>query len=630
MAELNLSEQLRQVRSQQRREKLAPWLDAATTAGDIFTGGAIGRARRRKESAQDKPLTLREKIATARSQAKLQSQEKLNNRRAQQQGEISDKAQKKLEALRASRQRKLAGKTEEGVRNKWATWMAKERGKWTDVFVGEFLEDLAKLDPTQARLIMQMVDPTLLEQLNKNEFPALGKDKRGIYDKINRAELADANLELQIQEQERIAEQADAKLAEIESSRAVGAGGNAAGIYDAAAHVRELMEVVPDSRKKSVQQISSLMKDEQLIEMAENMGVDAENDTQMRHFVKTVIKAQKRADKILKLAAKNGWTADELADRYWEKPTPEDYEGMMTDEQQLNRAKWILMGIDDPAYLAAKDQLVAGEFEEVMSFNADEYTPSMDLDPDTEGIQEPQRLIDARKAREAEEVPEGEVSEESLQVSGEVGVDPDALSDEEFLERYGMTREEAEDSDKGFTEAQERSQLREIEQGQLEETDADVTAMMAEEEFAPAVEHGHANWTPERIAARDAYIKAQESGRKAEALIAANEVRRLDGKPLIPQAKIDAAAAQDAKRQNQAQLRETDDAVTDMIEAEEFKPLSFTAPRVRALQKSLTREQEMAEALADAPESPPKTPEQLEQERKAKNTTVAGAAAALQ
>jgi len=66
------------------------------------------------------------------------------------------------------------------------------------------------------------------------------------------------------------------------------------------------------------------------------------------------------------------------------------------------------------------------------------------------------------------------------------------------------------------------------------------------------------------------------------------------------------------------------------------QPLSFTAPRVDALQESLTREQAKAKALANALEgpgqedkAPPKTQEQLEQERKAKNTTVAGAAATL-
>ncbi len=229
--------------------------------------------------------------------------------------------------------------------------------------------------------------------------------------------------------------------------------------------IRALYDADPDNRKDSQKQHEALYNDPKMRELARGMGLNPDNSIQMDHFIKTMTKAEKKARKLYAKARRKGWTEQEMAAELERSNLYSDPEGL-SNKHMLVRMQLKLLGVKKPEALATTltPEEIEGVGEELTSEYEEEYDAnyvygatkeeaaesvagrteeeqvevdaavvgqeeenlqtqqdlaesfSMDVDPDTEGIQEPSGRVAARKAREAE----------------------GQLSDEEFRARHGV------------------------------------------------------------------------------------------------------------------------------------------------------------------------------------------------
>ncbi len=633
----DLSQQLRDYRLTQRKEKLATVGRIAGGILDIPLQGGVSGSVRRWSPPKDKPLTIREQLG-----AELKLAEKSQARSARNKASI-DMHAKRAVALEQQMADLQPGpvqldKTQQHalqeLRREQAQYQGSKNEFPTD-YLTRVVEKLSKYDGRVAVHIMNEISPKLVQSVMGEADDNLGtggdlaafkmmiadhnvtNDERAAKLDQVRADYNEAKADLQAAEAGEI-RHGDG-ISGVDTGVDFSKSPPSSSQYSAAgpqsiSRIQELYDKVPDNRKDSQKQHAALAADEKMRSIARGMGLNPDNSIQMDHFIKTMTKAEKKARKLYARAKKHGWTDEQLAEKVRASNFFRDPDAKGTTKQMMSRMVFKLMGIEDPnmrMLLAAKAE----------NATIDPATGELTF-PVTEIEGEPEVFVGPVEV--PEELPE-EVSREDGTTENIITEEEEGqLSDEEFLARYGSTREEMGPdavatreaalgfkTDPDLEDADDSYEWQGVPEEDLAprvpydpDFNPDDVSLKTDESLQDAPKsHAHANWTPERIAARDAYLKAKASGSEAEALIAANVVRRLDGKPLIPQAKIDAARKMDAKVQARKDSEAESDAAflerhgMSRAEAEaagydpttlgQPQPLSFTEPRVPALQRSL-------------------------------------------
>ena len=621
----DLSQQLRDYRLTKRRENLGTAGRIAGGVLDIPLQGMVSGSVQRWGRPADKPLTLREKINT-----ELKSAEKSQAQSARQKATVEHHMKKSIasaaqrDELKAQRTQIKLTESEAKIEEKWRNTLAPIRkakppnNRIPSQLLDQILKDVAGLDAMKTIQMLDGMDPGLRADLNGTGDNSLATDStiKRFQDKYAQANEERDKLEVKIQMAEEQVKYNDEAMAKAEAGEIVPVGEGISGVqtgvptgsqYSAVgpqsiARIQDLINQVPDIRKDSQKQHAALAADEKMRSIARGMGLNPDNSIQMDHFIKTMTKAEKKARKLYAKARRKGWTEQEMAAELKRSNLYSDPKGL-SNKHMLVEMQLSLLGVKEPKALATT--LTPEEIEDVEEKLTSEYEEEFDEDKaDLDEVMDLQADLDAFVA--AGNDLEGATMEDvqawkSVQDAKALEENPMLAPDDDPYEWQGVPEEdlaprvpyEPDFNPDDFSLNTDPS---------LQDSEPVVED---DPTFGKVVRRTTPDLTPELAAA----IKAFESATTPEAKAKAQqEVLRLSGEGEL------AEKPQDSQPQ----------------------PLSFTAPRVDALQESLTREQAKAKALANALEgpgqedkAPPKTQEQLEQERKAKNTTVAGAAATL-
>tara|TARA_R110000824_G_scaffold68409_2_gene176947 strand:+ start:175 stop:1788 length:1614 start_codon:yes stop_codon:yes gene_type:complete len=384
----DLSQQLKELRTQKKRENIQRFTKPLGIAGDILTGGAVSRGIK-TWNPKDRALTNLEKInselALVNSQKSSQQQSVANKETVRQRVKDAELARKNLADL----QRQRDGVLTESENKKLIEWQSYHKRKtkadqpWSSEELRQMIEDLRPLGNISATMIIQRVDPALFDKLSGKDVDqswAHEEDLLEFRGKILGSRLDRDTIDVKIEEGERAKAEANRLLAESEqiavgqgvsgpqTGIATGSGTSSLepspGLYAAGNRIRELQDAVPDNRKESEQQTEALMQNEDLIKMAEDLGIDPKNSIEMSRFVKTATKAQKRAEKVAKMAEERGWTDEETSAYLYKLPTDADEEGRLTTKVKENRMVWKFLGVENPDFLRAEDARMAAKHKD--------------------------------------------------------------------------------------------------------------------------------------------------------------------------------------------------------------------------------------------------------------------------
>jgi len=381
----DLSQQLKDVAAQRKKEKIQRFTRPLQVVGDIATGGAISRGIN-TVYGRDRGLTEAQKLTaelelakTEQTRQQRQSQSVANKETVRLRAKDAEEARKKIDSLKRAQAGQLDD-SEQKVLTKWEKLHGrKAKGEeWSNEQLIELLGDLRKIPNINAALIIKSIDPNLFQQLAGEQFSEVVADRADLQEARNT--ILEANLDkdalgLQIQEATGQKAEADRLLAESEmvapgtgisgvQTGVVTAGsaaslGPSPALYSAGQAVADRIAREPDNRKESAKLMGELALDEDLIRMAEDLGIDPKNSIEMNLFLETAMRANKRAVKVAELAEKNGWTDEEIAQYLYKLPTAADEEGRLTAKVKENRMVWKLLNVDNPDFLRAEAERVA-------------------------------------------------------------------------------------------------------------------------------------------------------------------------------------------------------------------------------------------------------------------------------
>ena len=455
----DLSQQLRDYRLTKRKEKLATVGRIAGGILDIPLQGGVSGSVRRWSPPKDKPLTIREQLG-----AELKLAEKSQARSARNKASI-DMHAKRANALAGQMENLKPGpvqldKTQQHalqeLRREQAQYQGAKNEFPTD-YLTKVVDKLAKYDGRVAVHIMNEISPELvrsvLGEADKNY--GTGRDiaafKQMIADHNQTNDERAAQLELVRADYNKAT--ADLQAAEAgEIRHGDGISGVDTGVdfsksrpsssqYSAAgpqsiSRIQELYDKVPDNRKDSQKQHAALAADEKMRSIARGMGLNPDNSIQMDHFIKTMTKAEKKARKLYARAKKHGWTDEQLAEKVRASNFFSDPDAKGTTKQMMSRMVFKLMGIEDPnmrMLLAAK-----AENATIDPATGEMMFPEEAVPPTDE--EEPEEFVGP--AEVPDELPEDASREDGTTEFALTEEEEGQLSDEEFLARYGSTREE--------------------------------------------------------------------------------------------------------------------------------------------------------------------------------------------
>ena len=468
----DLSQQLRDYRLTKRKEKLATVGRIAGGILDIPLQGGVSGSVRRWSPPKDKPLTIREQLG-----AELKLAEKSQARSARNKASI-DMHAKRANALQQQMADLQPGpvqldKTQQHalqeLRREQAQYQGSKNEFPTD-YLTQVVEKLSKYDGRVAVHIMNEISPKLVQSVMGEADKNLGtggdlaafkliiadhnqtNDERAAQLELVRADYNEAKADLQAAEAGEI-RHGDG-ISGVDTGVDFSKSPPSSSQYSAAgpqsiSRIQELYDKVPDNRKDSQKQHAALAADEKMRSIARGMGINPDNSIQMDHFIKTMTKAEKKARKLYARAKKHGWTDEQLAEKVRASNFFSDPDAKGTTKQMMSRMVFKLMGIEDPnmrMLLAAK-----AENATIDPATGEMMFPEEAVPPTDE--EEPEEFVGP--AEVPDELPEDappEVTPEQAAGTGSVSAAArqDQMSDEEFLARYDMTREEAADSDAGF------------------------------------------------------------------------------------------------------------------------------------------------------------------------------------
>ena len=672
----DLSQQLRDYRLTKRRENLGTAGRIAGGVLDIPLQGMVSGSVQRWGRPADKPLTLREKINT-----ELKSAEKSQAQSARQKATVEHHMKKSIasaaqrDELKAQRTQIKLTESEAKIEEKWRNTLAPIRkakppnNRIPSQLLDQILKDVAGLDAMKTIQMLDGMDPGLRADLNGTGDNSLATDStiKRFQDKYAQANEERDKLEVKIQMAEEQVKYNDEAMAKAEAGEIVPVGEGISGVqtgvptgsqYSAVgpqsiARIQDLINQVPDIRKDSQKQHAALAADEKMRSIARGMGLNPDNSIQMDHFIKTMTKAEKKARKLYAKARRKGWTEQEMAAELKRSNLYSDPKGL-SNKHMLVEMQLSLLGVKEPKALATT--LTPEEIEDVEEKLTSEYEEEFDEDKaDLDEVMDLQADLDAFVA--AGNDLEGATMEDvqawkSVQdapVPARLQAIRDADLDEVMdlqadLDAFVAAGNDLEGATMEDVQAWKSVQdAKALEENPMLAPDDDPYEWQGvpEEDLAPRVPY-EPDFNPD-----DFSLNTDPSLQDSEPVVEDDptfgKVVRRTTPDLTPELAaaikaFESATTPEAKAKAQQEVLRLsgEGELAEKPQDSQPQPLSFTAPRVDALQESLTREQAKAKALANALEgpgqedkAPPKTQEQLEQERKAKNTTVAGAAATL-
>ena len=403
--------------------------------------------------------------------------------------------------------------------------------------------------------------------------------------------------------------------------------------------IRALYDADPDNRKDSQKQHAALAADPRMRELAEDLGLNPDNSIQMDHFIKTMTKAEKKARRLYAKARRKGWTEQEMAAELKKSSLYSDPEGL-SNKHMLVEMQLSLLGVKQPKALATT--LTPEEIEDVEEELTSEYEEEFDTRKDAEdlavrGATEDQAAesVAGRTAEEQAEVDADIVGqeEENLQTQQDLAeefnpddfsynTDPSLQSDEAALGfKTDPDLEDTPDTYKWQGVPEEDLAPRVPYEPEFNPDDfsyksnTDASTPPDKEQYVYDTRHGKfpdpATDTPEQTAAWDAYRETMLDGDLDEQFEASHGLRRAFGRPVISpegvlppstskfaqgdaegpsvQARKDSEAESDAAflERHGMSRAEAEAAGYDPTTLGQPQPLSFTEPRVPALQRSL-------------------------------------------
>lgn len=427
----DLSEKLKDYRLAKRKEKLATVGGILGGIGDVATGGAVGRAVSAWGPRKDRPLTLREKInAELKSAEKSQAQSAMQKDTVEYHRKAAIEARDQLEVAKARRTQIPLKESEAKIQEKWRNRLAPIReakppkDRIPSTTLDAILKDIEDLPSMTAMQMLDAIDPDLRADLNGegNNSLATGKTINRFQAKFARANEDRNELEVQIQALEERKSRHEDRMEQAEVGELVPVGEGISGIQtgvatgdqmpsakqyaavgpQSVARIRALYNEIPDLRKDSQKQYEALAADEEMKQIARELGVTPENSIQMEHFIKTMSKAEKKARKLYARARKKGWSEEKLAEEMRASNIYSDPDGMMLSTKQMKSAMmYRLLGVEDPNYLAfamedASKDITDEERSEVEEVLKSEYEE--EFDQDKADIEEAQAIQPALEA----------------------------------------------------------------------------------------------------------------------------------------------------------------------------------------------------------------------------------------
>ena len=364
-----LSKMIRDRRVAKRREGWETAGRVAGGVGDVFTGGAVSRAKRAWTPFEDKPLTLREKIGLteqviARDKAQKEALQALKegNMKAYQkarkeQQDREDKlnmaeyrgrvslaqtnatAEGNIEKLLTQRALEIDGmmggvineRDAQKILNEYQAKGFPPEGNARIDYVKELAEDLLRTDPLTAASVLKElgadVEAHITNPQNAHNVESVGQ----LQNKLALGAMSAEELALQkeIVEQDIAASQKKRRGQGAKLKR--GEAAPAAGTFDSSEVAGSSSEIdpyrefdygtgddavrqdlldyrseVPESRKQSEILYDQLLASPELMAIAQDQGIDINNAVQGAHFMEQVNKSQKLSERAYKKARRRG------------------------------------------------------------------------------------------------------------------------------------------------------------------------------------------------------------------------------------------------------------------------------------------------------------------------------------